>query len=93
MRLADYIIDYFYSKGVTTLFSVTGRGSLFLNDAVARHKNIKCIFNHHEQASAFAAVGYSQAKNDVGVCLVSTGDVHILIQLQEYYLLGRIIFL
>ena len=72
MRLADYIIDYFYSKGVTTLFGYW-QGFTFLNDAVARHKNIKCIFNHHEQASAFAAVGYSQAKNDVGVCLVSTG--------------------
>ncbi len=52
---------------------VTGRGALFLNDAVAAHKDIKSICMHHEQSAAFAAVAYADCKDDLGACMVSTG--------------------
>jgi len=38
MRVADFIIQYLKSKNIQNFFSVTGRGSLFLNDALAREK-------------------------------------------------------
>lgn len=52
---------------------VTGRGALFLSDAVAKHKEIVGISVHHEQAAAYAAVAYSQFNDQLGACLVSTG--------------------
>jgi acetolactate synthase-1/2/3 large subunit len=73
MRVADYIINTIYNRGTDTIFSVSGRGALFLTDAVAKHGQINNIAVHHEQSAAFAAVAYAQYSGKVGACLVSTG--------------------
>lgn len=73
MRVADYIFERLNNVGVDTIFSVSGRGALYLTDAVAKNSKIKNIASHHEQASGFAAVGYAQASESLGVALVSTG--------------------
>ena len=54
MRLSDYIISRIYALGTDTLFSVSGRGILFLTDAVAKHNKINNIATHHEQAAGFS---------------------------------------
>ena len=73
IRLADYIIEKLYNNGVKHLFMVTGRGALFLTDAVAAHEHIEGVCVHHEQSAAFAAVSYGQYNERLGACLVSTG--------------------
>tara|TARA_B100000029_G_scaffold516819_1_gene635201 strand:- start:14183 stop:15961 length:1779 start_codon:yes stop_codon:yes gene_type:complete len=73
MRVADFIIQYLKNKNVKNFFSVTGRGTLFLNDALAREKNVKSFFFHHEQSAAFAAITTPSANNDISCCMVSTG--------------------
>jgi acetolactate synthase-1/2/3 large subunit len=73
IRVADYIIERLYNEGAKHIFMVTGRGILFLSDAVARHKEIKGLSVHHEQAGAFAATAYAQCTEKIGACLVSTG--------------------
>ena len=73
MRVADYIIERIYDEGVNHIFMLTGRGMLFLSDAVARHEKIKGIPTHHEQAASFAAMAYAQHNDKIGACLVSTG--------------------
>ena len=73
MRVADYIFERLNRVGVDTIFSVSGRGALYLTDAVAKNSKIKNVASHHEQASGFAAVGYAQASEKLGIALVSTG--------------------
>jgi acetolactate synthase I/II/III large subunit len=73
MRVADYIVERLYDEGTKHIFMVTGRGSLFLTDAVARHKKLKNISVHHEQSAAFAAMAYAQSNEQIGACLMSTG--------------------
>ena len=73
MRVADYIVNTIFNRGTDTIFSVSGRGALFLTDALAKHGKIKNIAVHHEQAAAFAAMAYSQHSGKIGGCLVSTG--------------------
>ncbi len=73
MRLADYVISRVYDEGIKSLYTVTGRGILYLTDAVARHKKIKSISVHHEQAASYAAYGYAKYSGNMGCCLVSTG--------------------
>ena len=73
MRVADYIISRLYDEGIHHIFMVTGRGALFLTDAVAANKDIKSICVHHEQSAAYSAIAYSQYNNNFGACLVSTG--------------------
>jgi acetolactate synthase-1/2/3 large subunit len=73
IRVADYIIERLCHEGAKHVFMVTGRGNLFLTDAVARCNDVKGICMHHEQAAAYAAVAYAQYNEKIGVCLVSTG--------------------
>ncbi len=73
VRVCDYIMNYIYDCGVKDIFTVTGRGALFLTDGVAKHPKLNCISTHHEQAASFAAVAYSQYNDNLGACLVSTG--------------------
>jgi acetolactate synthase-1/2/3 large subunit len=73
MRVSDYILQRLYDAGVTHSYSVTGRGALFLTDALAKQSKILNISNHHEQASGFSAVAHSQYTGELSLCLVSTG--------------------
>jgi acetolactate synthase-1/2/3 large subunit len=73
IRVADYIAESLYSVGAEHVFMVTGRGALFLTDAVAKHKELKSISVHHEQSAAYAAVAYADYTGKPGACMVSTG--------------------
>lgn len=37
-RLADYVVDFLVSRGVTDCFSVVGGGAMHLNDAFGHHQ-------------------------------------------------------
>lgn len=73
MRVADYIADYIYQLGVKHIFMVSGGGMMFLSDGIAQHPRLKPVCNHHEQASAMAAVSYAKYTGNLGVAYVTTG--------------------
>lgn len=73
IRVSDLIVDFIHKLGVNDLFMVTGGGAMFLNDAVYLHPKIKAYCNHHEQACAMAAVGYSKLKNSFSAAIFTTG--------------------
>src|SRR3989344_2794481 len=73
IRVADYIISYLESIAVKDLFTVSGGGSIFLNDALTVNTNVNYYCCHHEQAVAMASEGYARVKGDIGVSLVTTG--------------------
>ena len=50
VRVADYIMRRFEGLGVEHVFQVTGRGSLFLSDALAKNSALKGVSLHHEQS-------------------------------------------
>lgn len=72
-RLADYVIDNLYILGINQYFSLTGRGLLYLTDALAANERVTKVFMHHEQACAYAACGFTDASSLPSVCMVSTG--------------------
>lgn len=73
MRLADYVIEFLIKNGIDKTFLVTGRGILFLTDAVAKNNNIKSISLHHEQSCSFAAYSDAIINDRPSCCIVSTG--------------------
>jgi acetolactate synthase-1/2/3 large subunit len=74
ITVAQYIADFVVEAlKVDTVFTVTGGGAMFLNDSFGNHSKLSAVYNHHEQASAMAAVGYAKAKNSFGVACVTTG--------------------
>jgi len=72
-RISDYIMNEVHNVGCEHIFLVTGRGSLYLSDALARNKKIEAVCVHHEQSASYAAMAYAQATGKMGACLVSTG--------------------
>ena len=73
MRVADYIMQRLVETGVGHVFQVTGRGAVFLSDALAKSNGLQAVSLHHEQSCAFAAVAYAEKRRGLGACLVSTG--------------------
>ena len=58
-RIAERIADWLADQGVEQVFTVTGGGAMFLNQALGGHGRLRCTFMHHEQACAMAAEGYA----------------------------------
>lgn len=72
-RVADYVMQRLYEAGARHVFLVTGRGMLYLSDALARQDGLCGISVHHEQTASYAAMAYAQKTDNIGVAMVSTG--------------------
>jgi acetolactate synthase-1/2/3 large subunit len=72
MRVADFILDFLASKGVSHVFGITGGFITPLFDAFHGRADITYICTQHEQASAMAADGYARF-NGLGVAISTSG--------------------
>jgi len=73
IRVADYIADWLVNKNIVHVFTVTGGAAMHLNDAFGKHTKLKCIYNHHEQASAMAAESYARINKKIALVCVTSG--------------------
>lgn len=73
IKLSDFMADTLASFGITHLFSVTGGGSMHLNDSFGHNEKISSVYCHHEQACAIAAEAYARIKNKIAAVCVTTG--------------------
>lgn len=73
VKLSDYIADFIIKKGITDVFSVTGGGSMHLNNSFGKHAGLTCTYNHHEQACAIAAEAYARIDNRMAAVCVTSG--------------------
>ena len=73
VKLADFVFDYLADQGVEEIFTVTGGGSIFFCDALARSRRVRYVCCHHEQAVSMATEAYARVRGDLGVSLVTTG--------------------
>ena len=73
MRVADYVVEFLTNRGISSAYVVTGRGALFLNDALARDKQLFKVFPHHEQSAVFAACAAASYSREPQAVIVSTG--------------------
>ncbi len=73
MKVAKYISQFLVDNGIRDCFMVTGGGAMHLDDAIGHQEGIKCTFNHHEQACAIAAEGYTRMTGDLACVCVTSG--------------------
>lgn len=74
MKVSDYIVEYLVEKGITDVFGYPGGMVTHLMDSLGKKSNvIKTHITYHEQAAAFAACGYAQASDKVGVAFATSG--------------------
>ncbi len=73
IKVVDYIANFLVEKSISDIFTVTGGGAMHLNDSFGHHEKLHCIYNHHEQACAIAAEGYTRLSNKLAVVCVTSG--------------------
>lgn len=73
MKVAQYISEFLVNNGITDCFMVTGGGAMHLDDALGHQEGLHCIFNHHEQACAIAAEGYTRMTGKLAAVCVTSG--------------------
>lgn len=73
IKLSEFMAETLASFGVTHLFSVTGGGSMHLNDSFGHCEKISSVYCHHEQACAIAAEAYARIENKIAAICVTTG--------------------
>lgn len=73
MRVSEQIADWLVRHGIEQVFTVTGGGAMFLNQALGSHPGLNCTFMHHEQACAMAAEGYARVTGKPAVVMLTTG--------------------
>lgn len=73
IKVSDYIVKRLVDYGVRHVFMITGGGAMHLNDSVGASPDLTYICNHHEQASAIGAEGYSRVSGKIGVSVVTSG--------------------
>src|SRR5207249_5984352 len=81
MTAAEVLIDRLIDWGVEVIFGLPGDGVNGIFEALrTRQEKIRFIQVRHEEAAAFAAVGYSKFTGKLGVCLATSGPggVHLL---------------
>ena len=73
MKLSDYVAQKVVEHGIKHVFMVTGGGAMHLNHSLGTHKDLECIFNHHEQACAIGAEAYYRLTNCLPIVNVTSG--------------------
>lgn len=74
MKVSDYVVDYLIQMGITDVFGYPGGMVTHLMDSLGKKEDkIKTHITYHEQAAAFAACGYAQASDKVGVAFATSG--------------------
>ena len=73
IKVSDFIAEFLISKGLTQIFTVVGGGAMHLNDSFGHNSEIKCLYNHHEQACTMAAEAYARISGKMGVVCVTSG--------------------
>lgn len=73
MKASDWIIDFFISRRVDTLYGYIGGMVTHLVDSASRHPRARFIQTCHEQSAAFAAQGHARARRLPGVAIATSG--------------------
>ena len=73
IKVAKYISQFLVKNGIRDCFMVTGGGAMHLDDAIGHEEGIRCTFNHHEQACAIAAEGYTRMTGNLAAVCVTSG--------------------
>lgn len=73
MKASDFIAEFLETKGIKSVFELSGGMITHILDSLNQKTNINIITMHHEQAAAFAAEGYARVTGLPGIALATSG--------------------
>jgi pyruvate dehydrogenase (quinone) len=79
--ISDLIVERLIEWGVDTIFGFPGDGVDGFFEALRTHQDkLRFVQVRHEEAAAFAAVGYAKYTGRIGVCVATSGPggIHLL---------------
>ena len=80
-QVTDLVVERLIEWGIDTIFGFPGDGVDGLFESLRTHQDkLKFIQVRHEEAAAFAALGYAKYTGRIGVCCATSGPggVHLL---------------
>ncbi len=80
-QVSDLIVERLIEWGVDTIFGFPGDGVDGFFESLRTHQEkLRFIQVRHEEAAAFAAVGYAKYSGRIGVCVATSGPggIHLL---------------
>lgn len=80
-QVSDLVVERLIEWGVDTIFGFPGDGVDGFFEALRTHQDkLRFIQVRHEEAAAFAAVGYAKFTGRIGVCCATSGPggIHLL---------------
>ena len=80
-QVSDLIVERLLEWGVDTIFGFPGDGVDGFFESLRTHQDkLRFIQVRHEEAAAFAAVGYAKYSGRIGVCVATSGPggIHLL---------------
>ncbi len=73
IKLSDYVALFLHEHNINQVFMIVGGGAMHLDDSLGAQEGLNLTFNHHEQACAIAAEGYTRLHNEMAAVCVTTG--------------------
>jgi acetolactate synthase-1/2/3 large subunit len=70
IKVSDYIATFLLKNSLNTLFTLTGGFAMHLNDSFGKTPGFDIYYQHHEQACAYSATGFT--KTNAKPCIVCT---------------------
>ena len=81
---SEIICECLIEQGVDTVFGYPGGTILNVYDALYRYQDkINHVLTSHEQGASHAADGYARATGKVGVCMATSGQQTLLLELRR----------
>lgn len=73
IRVADFVAQFLYEKGLNTISMVCAGSSAILNDAFYKHGKYQIIHSFRESNCAYHAIGYAKYTRKIGLINVAGG--------------------
>ena len=70
IKVSDFVANFLIKNNLSTLFTLTGGFAMHLNDSFGKHGDFDIHYQHHEQACAYSATGFT--KTNSKPCIVCT---------------------
>lgn len=72
MKVSDAVIKFLVDKGIKHVFIISGGAIMHIGDSLNNYP-IKYVCLHNEQSLSMCVEAYGRVKEDIGICIVTSG--------------------
>jgi acetolactate synthase-1/2/3 large subunit len=74
IKVSDYITNFLIKNNLDTVFTITGGFAMHLNNSFGEsNPKFNILYQHHEQACGYSAIGYTKTTNKPSIVCTTAG--------------------